>query len=93
MVTQRRTITKNDVEAVGYPTLIVAAILSFPIGAVLGYIFAMVWLAILPAGDSILLLCPIMGAFGGLLLGPAILIGLKMASSEPPGDERAGDVK
>ena len=49
--TQRR-ITMNDIEAVGYGKLLLAAIIGIPVGTVLAFIFAVVWLALLPAGQG-----------------------------------------
>ncbi len=84
MTTQRRRITKADINAVGYPKLAIAAMLGLPIGALLGYVFAVVWRAVLPAGDIIFLMCPVIGAFGGLLNAPVILIRRRMSKPESP---------
>lgn len=80
MTNRRQKISMSDIEAVGYGKLILAAIIGLPVGAILGYVFAVIWLALLPAGDIILVVLPVIGGIGGFINAPMILVRKNMAN-------------
>lgn len=70
----RRRIKMSDIRAVPFVKLLFAAFIGIPIGATLAFVFAVLWLAVFPAGDLILLMLPVIGGIGGFILGPLILV-------------------
>ncbi len=79
MTKQRRRVTMSDVEAVGAPKLVLAAIVGVPVGAILALVFTVIFVTFLPAGDLVFIANPIIGAIGGFIIAPLTLVRREIA--------------
>ena len=69
----------SDIEAVGSPKLVVAAIVGVPVGAILALVFTVIFVTLVPAGDLVFIANPIIGAIGGFIIAPLTLVRREMA--------------
>ena len=81
MASKTRRVTMGDIRGVSTGKLLTAAIIGVPVGAVFGFIFAVVWTRFIPAGDLVFIACPLICAIGGFFIGPLTVVKKNMQNS------------
>jgi len=78
MTQHRRGITSNDLAAVGYTKLLLAAIVGVPVGVLIAFVFTVIFVMFMPAGDLVFIANPIIGGVGGFFVVPIIVVRKRM---------------